>query len=75
MNWNNKKVLVTGGHPSSDHITEKLIEQGASVRVAEIFPVAKENIWKISNASWLKETFLILNFAIRQLKAWKLSSI
>jgi len=38
MNWNNKKVLVTGGASFiGSHLTEKLIEKGATVRVAENF--------------------------------------
>ena len=38
MNWNNKKVLVTGGASFiGSHLTEKLIENGATVRVAENF--------------------------------------
>ena len=38
MNWKNKNVLVTGGASFiGSHLTEKLIEKGASVRVAENF--------------------------------------
>ena len=38
MNWKNKKVLVTGGASFiGSHLTEKLIEKGAKVRVAENF--------------------------------------
>ena len=38
MNWKNKKVLVTGGASFiGSHLTEKLVEKGAVVRVAENF--------------------------------------
>ena len=38
MNWKNKNVLVTGGASFiGSHLTEKLLEKGASVRVAENF--------------------------------------
>ena len=38
MNWNNKKVLVTGGASFiGSHLTEQLVQLGAKVRVAENF--------------------------------------
>ena len=38
MNWNNKKVLVTGGASFiGSHLTEKLVTKGAIVRIAENF--------------------------------------
>jgi UDP-glucose 4-epimerase len=44
MNWNNKKVLVTGGASFiGSHLTEQLVQLGAKVRVAENFRAEKEN--------------------------------
>ena len=38
MNWNNKKVLVTGGASFiGSHLTENLVQKGAIVRIAENF--------------------------------------
>ena len=38
MKWNNKNVLITGGASFiGSHLTEKLVEKGAIVRVAENF--------------------------------------
>ena len=38
MNWNNKKVLVTGGASFiGSHLCEQLVNRGAKVRVAENF--------------------------------------
>ena len=38
MNWNNKKVLVTGGASFiGSHLTERLMQLGAQVRVADNF--------------------------------------
>ena len=38
MNWNNKKILVTGGASFiGSHLCEQLVQRGAKVRVAENF--------------------------------------
>ena len=61
MNWNNKKVLVTGGASFiGSHLCEQLVQRGAKVRVAENFS---------------KVTCSILPFAIKQPMEWRLSFI
>ena len=72
MQWNNKKVLVTGGASFiGSHLTEKLVKKGALVRVAENFSSGEIKYLENIDCEVLEEIYLILNSVENRQKVWK----
>ena len=76
MNWNNKKVLITGGASFiGSHLSEQLVKKGALVRVAENFSSGERKHLDNVDCEIIEGNLSILTFANELPKTLKSSFI